>query len=426
MGRPAKKKPRKCPLQEGDPDWFKYDDIRAGRPPRKRPPPCDGPKLLNWLDPPRGVRWHSAPQENISSKNPEDEVKNLKDEVEELKVLATELDELKRRLWPAALLRAEVAAVPLYDSSSSSSGEDGADGGDHLQAIAANLFDRARKSCNVHETPPGRYVSRSAFKLEHLDATASLVDTGICDAGEPFRFADLCGAPGGFTEYIASAAGGAEWEGWGLSLLGDNADGSGVPWRMDALLPYLSHGKFRVSAGADGTGDILVGENVEHLRGEITAGQGRLVHLVVADGGTDAQRDAEDQEETGRALITAQAHAALRLLRPGGSLVLKYFGAAPGGPTRGTLMRLIARFREAGVAKPVSSRPASAERYLLCRGYMPDEDKARNGEDTGGSRSLISFLNGIDRDVLSLNIKSCSDILKHLEVKQAGEDVAES
>ena len=112
--------------------------------------------------------------------------------------------------------------------------------------------------------------------------------------------------------------------------MGDNADGYGVPWQMDALLPYLSHGKFRVSAGADGTGDILVKENVEHLHRKIMTDQGRLVNFVVADGGIDAQRDVEDQEETGRALITAQNHAALHLLRPGGSLVLKYFGAAPG------------------------------------------------------------------------------------------------
>jgi cap1 methyltransferase len=88
--------------------------------------------------------------------------------------------------------------------------------------------------------------------------------------------------------------------------------------------------------------------------------------------------------------------------------------------------------------KPISSRPASAERYVVCTGFkgLPqgwDGPRWRNrillGESiSGGSMKvdqdetkvtnhLNHYLDQFDCDLLHLNLKACFSILSYLESK---------
>lgn len=86
---------------------------------------------------------------------------------------------------------------------------------------------------------------------------------------------------------------------------------------------------FILSGG--GTGDILVRENVDSIRGDVAAVLGRkdygsgvpLVAVVTADGGTDF--DKSNTEEVAAHLILCQVIAMIQNIRPGGVFVLKYF-----------------------------------------------------------------------------------------------------
>ena len=120
---------------------------------------------------------------------------------------------------------------------------------------------------------------------------------------------------------------------------------------MEHLIGVMREGDlgYKVVEGEDGTGDIYNIRNVEELRREV---RGRKtskcvffnpvysnhtrakverdsreissdvmydkVHLVVADGGFDAQRDEENQEVIAAKLVACQAAAGVGMLASGG------------------------------------------------------------------------------------------------------------
>jgi len=249
-----------------------------------------------------------------------------------------------------------------------------------------------------------------------------------------------------FSEYIQHKCHlhGVNSRGWGMSLLGSNHHGHGCPWKLDHLVA-LDGGcsaHFRVCTGEDGTGDLYNWENVLALQREIyndsleSTSQDSLkmpgyVDLVVADGGCDAQRDSECQEEVTNQIVLCQVAAGLSLLRKGGMLLLKTFG------TRTVIGKLIMRhlfdnFEKIIIVKPVLSRPASAERYVVCVGYdspslfrwdalewrdrLLNDDAFRTSQLQGESNiNFEEYLNKIDGEILKLNVKACFGILSVLQ-----------
>ena len=234
-----------------------------------------------------------------------------------------------------------------------------------FRCVERQQFCAARARANPHEAlgrgPRAQpYLNRAALKLASLDALCGL--SRLASASEPLLFADLCGGPGGFSQYLlrkrrspscddprgAHAGGGAR--GWGMSL----RDGSACDWDASALHPYLRDARDGHTAagacalelvdGEDGSGDICRVRNVAQLvrvaregaaaamtcsAGDKADGAGGAVrdagagplHLVVADGGFEEARNHAQQERVAARLILAQSVAALQLLRRGGAFV---------------------------------------------------------------------------------------------------------
>jgi cap1 methyltransferase len=347
----------------------------------------------------------------------------------ELESLSRQLNQVKRRLWPAAENCARVCG-----------------------SSAQEEFTQARRICNPFELlGEGRekgmnrmFMNRSAIKLANLDAILDFSLTG--GAFHPstvpsFLFADLAGAPGGFSEYIMkrcpqSTTSFNQMRGYGMSLVGDNEHGHGTPWKLDHVCRIQNgfHTSYRVCDGMDNTGDLYRWENVLSLHNEIQKDLQdsglpwhEKLHLVVADGGFDAQRDSECQEQLAQKLVVCQVVAGISLLRPGATLVVKMFGFQT--DVVKTVMRdLYQQFDQLTVLKPISSRPASSERYVVCSGFhgLPhnwDGPRWRDRMFLGVSEKVSSrideFLDDIDRDLLTLNLKACFAILSCLEGKAA-------
>lgn len=209
-----------------------------------------------------------------------------------------------------------------------------------LGAFAEPVVLRARAETNPAEKlATGPFLCRAALKLAELDARTGFVltapferdyDTGVVslDADGELQFADLCGAPGGWAEYLLWRRGPRRARGWGLTL---RADGC-ADYALERFGAHASpaHGAFRPLYGADGTGDVTVADNVWAFCREVVPNtrDAQGVHICVADGGRKWGADEGRQEGATRRLLLCQAACALLLVRPGGRFILKCFGLA--------------------------------------------------------------------------------------------------
>ena len=134
---------------------------------------------------------------------------------DEIKSLSQQLLHVKRRLWPAA----EKASVAHHSTPSQ----------EFWSARAFANPMEALGECR-NEGLNQMFINRSAIKLANLDAMLGfeLTNSRVNDSGgtNHFLFADLCGAPGGFSEYIMkrirSKGNDCDCRGYGISLVGKN------------------------------------------------------------------------------------------------------------------------------------------------------------------------------------------------------------
>ena len=252
---------------------------------------------------------------------------------------------------------------------------------DRFESMDSGGFRRARKATNALEClGAGPFVCRSALKLVEMDALFALCVDGYqppqpgtldgsqsppeqaaAAGGGLLTFVDLCGGPGGFTEYLTSSR--LNSRGWGITLKIDD----GCDWQIQ------STENFTISYGADGTGNLFDAANMRHFASVVLQEATEGVTLVVADGGFAEARDRHDQETIMQRLVLCQIAAMLMVLKKGGAFVLKLFEMQT--PLTASLYFLLhTLFEQTTVAKPVTSRPASSERYIVCRGepfHMP-------------------------------------------------------
>ena len=418
--------------------------------------------------------------------------------------LREQLQQVKRQLQPA---------VERYHHGSTPTGQTAGNHTHHQQqqqhqhSHPDDIFQMARRTCNPYEVlGEGQYnrglnqylfMNRSAIKLANIDAMLNVVTpatTSATTTNNSFKFCDLCGAPGGFSEYIL-------WRlhknyqqqqqqqqqhhqyqyhhddpnenvtpantiitsarGYGMSLMGQNEHGFGLPWKLQDYEGrpgdgrHYSHGfrtSYQICYGVDGTGDIYNWDNVESLQNMIynddivmqkecenhdNIEHGK-VHLVVVDGGFDAQRNTEYQEEVSLKLVVNETAAALTLLCTGGTFVIKLFGFQT-SIVRTMMTHLYMSFDSVIAVKPISSRPASAERYVVGYGYhghacnwsgqrwcndlylsrpcaisnYAATDINYNKKET----ELLRYLDEFDRDMYQLNLKATFAILAYIERK---------
>lgn len=427
----------------------------------------------SWIN---DTDWISCIADSMDSctNHLDNETATINDIKEEFKCVSKQLVQVKRRLSPAAENLAEVYNNNLHCNRTGNVGKIN-------RTTVKKVFEDARRYCNPYEELGAKgyhgglntlFVNRAAIKLANIDAAFGFCLTpssdphrvsinNISDYNKIFKFVDLCAAPGGFSEYII-------WRcqkncipathGYSMSLMGKNEHGSGSSWRLGdiSVKKKQTFVQYRICNGADGTGDIYRWDNVQYLQKFITTHSssiqscndidnrtecGTKVQLVLADGGFDAQRDVENQEQMTQKLIVCETAAALSLLQQDGTFVIKTFGFQT-PIVRCVMEYLFLTFRNVIAIKPISSRPASAERYVCCSGFIGnpigwDGRKWCDAMLMGKNNSLCpkptqqqcyklyTYLEQFDRDMNRLNLKACFAILTYLENEsrqQTGDD----
>uniref|UniRef100_A0A8C9RU18 Cap-specific mRNA (nucleoside-2'-O-)-methyltransferase 1 n=1 Tax=Scleropages formosus TaxID=113540 RepID=A0A8C9RU18_SCLFO len=243
---------------------------------------------------------------------------------------------------------------------------------------------RARTRSNPYETIRGVFfLNRAAMKMANMDHVFDYMFTNPKDAqgkpytrdreGELLYFGDVCAGPGGFSEYVLWRR---RWhaKGFGMTLRGPNdfklEDFFAAP--SELFEPFYGEG------GVDGDGDITRPENISAFRNFVLEStERRGLHFLMADGGFSVEGQENLQEILSKQLLLCQFLTALSTLRTGGHFVCKTFDLFTPFSV-GLIYLLYLCFDRVSLFKPVTSRPANSERYVVCRGLKPGSDPVRD------------------------------------------------
>ncbi|PKY49746.1 FtsJ-domain-containing protein [Rhizophagus irregularis] len=237
-----------------------------------------------------------------------------------------------------------------------------------IEGISHEKFTEARQKSNPYEKVGNSiFMNRAAVKLACLDSLVGFASVKRYDPVKElvFWFADLCGGPGGFTEYLLWRK--HSWwrekvHGWGITLK------SGQDFEFNRFHHETMPTKcFKPYYGADGTGDLYKEENIKDFARVVKGGtKGDGVDLVTADGGFDVRGREQYQEILLKQLILCQVVTMFMTLRKDGDFVLKLFDIFT--PFTGGIVWILYRhFEKICIIKPLSSRPANSERYIICQ-----------------------------------------------------------
>ncbi|CAI2164419.1 11579_t:CDS:10 [Funneliformis geosporum] len=238
---------------------------------------------------------------------------------------------------------------------------------DSIESVSHERFTEARQKSNPYEKVGNSiFMNRAAVKLACLDSLIGLTTIKRDDPVKDhvFCFADICGGPGGFTEYLLwrKLSWGEQVSGWGITL--NNAQNFDINRFYHETNPRKY---FNPCYGVDDTGDLYKEDNIKDFERTIKDGtRGIGVDLVTADGGFDVRGQEQYQEIHLKQLILCQVLTMFMILRKNGDFVLKLFDIFT--PFTGGIVWILYRhFEKICIIKPLSSRPANSERYIICR-----------------------------------------------------------
>ena len=203
-------------------------------------------------------------------------------------------------------------------------------------------------------------VSRSFFKLWEI----------LHDFHDFFNVAPrakclfLAEGPGGFAEALIKYRNCIKDEYIGMTLKSFN-DKNIPDWKLNKEVMK----RVKVTFGADDTGNLYNIDNILHIGFH----QGlNSFDYITADGGFDFSADFNNQEELSTRLIFSEIFAAVTLQKEGGVFILKIFDMFNHQTLK--IMHILKRFyNDMYIIKPLTSRPANSEKYVMCTGFAFDK-----------------------------------------------------
>lgn len=267
----------------------------------------------------------------------------------------------------------------------------------------------SRRNFNDEVSPAGRighsiFVDRAGLKLANIDRVFNITRSRVSYLNQHdydfFSYADLCGGPGAFTQYIQYRR--PRSFGFGITLKGNDS----TDWHLDSNESDQS--RFKFIFGKDNTGNIITNaeevvntilQQMTHasdgpaLSAEIPiAGSKVGVDAVVADGwigptmeatyklGNKTITDKDNyyyEESINFDLIAIELIVGIRVLRVGGNLVCKVTDTVTKRMVQ--LLYLVSQCFEAfTLFKPISSRAGNGEKYIIGLGKRDNIDSIVN------------------------------------------------
>jgi 23S rRNA U2552 (ribose-2'-O)-methylase RlmE/FtsJ len=209
-------------------------------------------------------------------------------------------------------------------------------------------------------------ISRAFFKLLELLNTYSFIFPKVMKS---FHLAE---GPGGFIEAIQYSRKNSKDTYYGMTLLDKKKD---VPlWNKCERSIMKANHNIIIETG-DGTGNLYHLENLLYVR----KNHEHTMDLITADGGFDYSVDFNNQEESSLHLIFSEICFALMMQKKGGHFILKVFDTFSSS-TIELIYLLTYLYEDVIISKPMTSRPANSEKYILCTNFkmVPNINEIKN------------------------------------------------
>ncbi|XP_042361299.1 cap-specific mRNA (nucleoside-2'-O-)-methyltransferase 2 [Plectropomus leopardus] len=233
-----------------------------------------------------------------------------------------------------------------------------------------NSTNRAGKVIAAVRSAANAEICTQAWcKFSEILGTFNLLPEEALQNGE-LNTVHLCEAPGAFitalNHYIKTSESTryCDWS-WAANTLNPyhEANGGSTTIADDRLIANTLPWWF---FGSDNTGNIMIQKHLLELQTFVA--NMRRVDVVTADGSFDCQEKPDEQEALVASLHYCEVTAALLLLSPGGSFVLKMFTLYEHSSV--CLMYLLSCcFHSVNVYKPATSKAGNSEVYVVCLNY---------------------------------------------------------
>ena len=205
-------------------------------------------------------------------------------------------------------------------------------------------------------------LSRSFYKLIEICNLLHILENFNNESIRTFHLAE---GPGGFIEAINFLRSNEADIYYGMTLIhkDDNIPG----WKKSKL--FLSkHKNVIIESGEDNTGNLLNVKNLWHCYNKYNGS----IDLITGDGGFDFSIDFNKQENLSIKLIFCQICYALAMQKKGGIFILKIFDIFIEASVD-LLYILSSLYEKVIIIKPVTSRAANSERYIVCKNYKLED-----------------------------------------------------
>tara|TARA_Y100000389_G_C17471366_1_gene531525 strand:- start:1260 stop:2432 length:1173 start_codon:yes stop_codon:yes gene_type:complete len=195
-------------------------------------------------------------------------------------------------------------------------------------------------------------ISRSYFKMIEI---LKIYDFKFPKDIASFHLAE---GPGGFIEALTNVRKNINDVYYGMTLMTKNKD---IP-NWNKIDNFLSNNKnIQLIYGPKKDGNLYFRHNLDYIKSNFK----NKMDFITADGGFDYSVDFNKQEENSINLIFCEVIYALTLQKQGGSFILKVFDIFHSNTIE--ILYILSYFYDrVYIYKPLTSREANSEKYLIC------------------------------------------------------------
>jgi 23S rRNA U2552 (ribose-2'-O)-methylase RlmE/FtsJ len=233
---------------------------------------------------------------------------------------------------------------------------------------------------------------------------------------------------------------------FGITLI-DNTRRNVPAWKQSNTF-LKQHPEVIISTGSDGTGNIYNIDNILSLESTILThtnspmtmmvvenSNAGICKFITADGGFDYSIDYNYQEQASSKLIFCEILTALKYQALGGDFVCKIFDINS-YLTVEMLYILYLAYEKIIIYKPLTSRVANSEKYIICNNYLGIQPELLtglfnvlsewNGKNTNDTLNqlfseipaiFIEKIRNINKEIITIQIQSINNIINIIDTK---------